>query len=258
MSPAFVRRWWLTPPSAIRKYGFAAVTVVTTTSPGRISPSRLPLGLKCTRRPSRARPDRRFVLSFFRPPPAWTSNSTSVPTRARLSSSMISSCSATKRSKRSCTISFGICSSMSAAGVPGRGEYWKVKAEENRARRTISIVAWKSSSVSPGNPTMISVVIAAPGIFSRASSTIFMNFLLRYERRISLSTLSEPDCNGMCNCGQITGYCAITSITSLVNSAGCGLVKRSRSNPSICAQAASNFENALRSRFRSGSTKFTP
>ena len=36
----------------------------------------------------------------------------------------------------------------SAAGVPGRGEYWKVNAAVNRAWDTTSSVAWKSASVS--------------------------------------------------------------------------------------------------------------
>jgi hypothetical protein len=59
---------------------------------------------------------------------------------------------------------------MVAAGVPGRFEYWNVKALENRAARTTSSVRWKSSSVSPGKPTMMSVVIAASGIAERTLS----------------------------------------------------------------------------------------
>ena len=51
-----------------------------------------------------------------------------------------------------------------AAGVPVRFEYIKVNAEENFAYLTTSIVSAKSSSVSPGNPTIISVVIAISGI----------------------------------------------------------------------------------------------
>ena len=61
---------------------------------------------------------------------------------------------------------------MVAAGVPARIEYWKVKAEENRAWRTTSSVAAKSSSVSPGKPTMMSVVIAACGMCARTLSRI--------------------------------------------------------------------------------------
>jgi hypothetical protein len=45
--------------------------------------------------------------------------------------------------------------------VPGRIEYWKVKALAKREASTTSRVRAKSSSVSPGKPTMMSVVIAA-------------------------------------------------------------------------------------------------
>lgn len=50
---------------------------------------------------------------------------------------------------------------MTPAGVLGRMEYWNVKAAENLDSSTIRIVSAKSLSVSPGKPTMISVVIAA-------------------------------------------------------------------------------------------------
>lgn len=33
---------------------------------------------------------------------------------------------------------------------------------------------------------------------------------------------SDPDCSGMCRFGQTAGVWAIASITSSVNSAGCG------------------------------------
>ena len=68
---------------------------------------------------------------------------------------------------------------MVAAGVPGRMEYWKVKALENRAARTTSSVPWKSTSVSPGKPTMMSVVIAASGMCPRTLSMIPRNLALR-------------------------------------------------------------------------------
>ena len=68
---------------------------------------------------------------------------------------------------------------MVAAGVPGRMEYWKVKALEKREASTTSRVRWKSSSVSPGKPTMMSVVIAASGIRSRTRSRMPRNFLER-------------------------------------------------------------------------------
>jgi len=56
--------------------------------------------------------------------------------------------------------------------VPGRIEYWNVNACANLACSTTSRVAWKSSSVSPGKPTMMSVLIAASGIAARTSARI--------------------------------------------------------------------------------------
>ena len=52
-------------------------------------------------------------------------------------------------------------------------------ALEKREASTTSRVRWKSSSVSPGKPTMMSVVIAASGIRSRTRSRMPRNFLLR-------------------------------------------------------------------------------
>ena len=60
---------------------------------------------------------------------------------------------------------------MVAARVPGRGEYWKVKALSNPARSTTASVAAKSSSVSPGKPTMMSVDTAISGIAARMRSS---------------------------------------------------------------------------------------
>ena len=64
---------------------------------------------------------------------------------------------------------------------------------------------------------------------------------------MSLSTLSEPDCRGMCSCGMTLGVSAIASMTSSVNAAGWGLVKRTRSRPSISPHARSSLANAPRS-----------
>ena len=51
----------------------------------------------------------------------------------------------------------------------------------------------------------------------------------------------------MCSCGITFGVAAIASITSSVNSAGCGEVNRTRSSPSMSPHARSSFENAWRS-----------
>ena len=61
------------------------------------------------------------------------------------------------------------------------------------------------------------------------------------------STSSDPDCSGMCSCGQTLGVCAIAAMTSEVKSRGCGEVNRTRSSPSISPQERSSFANAPRS-----------
>ena len=131
--------------------------------------------------------------------------------------------------------------------MPGRGEYWNVNAEANRDASTTRRVSAKSSSVSPGKPTMMSVVIAASGIAARTRSRMPRNLSDRYERRIARRMRSEPDCSGMCSCGMTVGVCAIASMTSSVNAAGCGDVNRTRSRPSIAPAARSSLANAPRS-----------
>ena len=94
---------------------------------------------------------------------------------------------------------------------------------------------------------MPSVEIAASGIDARTSSRIARNRAERYDRRIALRTRSEPDCSGMCSCGQTFGVCAIAAITSEVKSRGCGEVKRTRSSPGTSPHARSSFAKAPRS-----------
>ena len=63
----------------------------------------------------------------------------------------------------------------------------------------------------------------------------------------------------MCSVGHTFGVSAIASITSSVNSAGCGEVNRTRSSPSMRPHARSSFgECAAVARARSGSAKETP
>ena len=61
---------------------------------------------------------------------------------------------------------------VSAAFVPGRWLYLKMKLFLKRAQRTSSTDCWKSSSVSPQKPTMKSLVIAAAGTIERIRSII--------------------------------------------------------------------------------------
>lgn len=122
-----------------------------------------------------------------------------------------------------------------------------MKAFAKRAWRTACMVCSKSSSVSPGKPTMMSVEMAASGIAARTFSMMPRNRSCRYERRIAFRIVSDPDCIGMCSCGITFGVSAIAAITSSVKSRGCGEVKRTRSSPSIFPQALSSLEKASRS-----------
>ena len=61
-----------------------------------------------------------------------------------------------------------IGSSILAAGVPTLGEKMKVKSDVNSTSRISDKVSLKSSYVSPGKPTMISLVSERPSIFSLA------------------------------------------------------------------------------------------
>src|SRR5699024_6935841 len=81
---------------------------------------------------------------------------------------------------------------------------------------TTSRVRWKSCSVSPGKPTMMSVVMAASGMRSRTWSRILRNFLPREERFIRRSTSSEPDCRGMCSWGLTLSVSALDVMSSSV------------------------------------------
>ena len=62
-----------------------------------------------------------------------------------------------------------------------------VNAEEKRAWRTTSMVCWKSSSVSPGKPTMMSVLIAASGM--AAQYLAFSNLVEAGDNIVSTSFL---------------------------------------------------------------------
>ena len=73
---------------------------------------------------------------------------------------------------RSTLIGWGTIPSVSsAASVPRRGEKMNVKAPSKPTSSTTESVSSKSASVSPGNPTMMSVVRAQSGTCSRMSAT---------------------------------------------------------------------------------------
>src|SRR5215208_3452761 len=226
------------PPAASspsRWCGWAPTIRTSRNVPGACSPP------TCTTRLPRVRPR----APPLRPSPS-IKTSADEPTCSRIRSSAIASWSATSRSKRSWIAGLSSCSSISAARVPGRGEYWNVYAWSKRARRTTSSVSSKSSWVSPGNPMMMSVLTAMSGIAARIRSSQSRYRSRRYERRIALSTGSEPDCSGKWMCSHTLSLSAIASITSGVKSWGCGLVNRIRRSPSTRFTARSRSANSGR------------
>ncbi len=88
-----------------------------------------------------------------------------------------------------------------AAGVPVRVEKLNWCTYANPARSTARRVSRKSSSSSPGNPTITSVPMAISGQRSRSLSTIRKYSSNRYGRFIRSRTRSEPDCSGRCMWG---------------------------------------------------------
>ena len=105
------------------------------------------------------------VAASLRPSPGATSTSTSRPSTARFSAQETSSCSAMSRSKRSCTTALGTWSVHRRGGRAGAdGVLEGEGAGEARLAARPRGSAAKSSSVSPGKPTMMSVVIAASGM----------------------------------------------------------------------------------------------
>src|SRR6266540_983865 len=212
--------------------GWARSTTTSRNAPGASVPS------KCTTLFVRVRP----WTPPLRPVPS-TRTSTVRPSYARLRSSEMRSCTVSSRSNRSWTTSFGTWSSNEAAAVPGRGEYWNVYALSNRASSTTRSVPRKSSSVSPGNPTMMSVENAIPGTASRIRRTQDRYRSERYDRRMARRTRSDPDCSGKWMCSHTRSHSAMASITSGVKSCGCGLVNRIRRRPSTPSTARRSSAN---------------
>ncbi len=110
------------------------------------------------------------------------------------------------------------------AGVPSRAENLKVKASSKRTSRQSESVSSNSSSVSPGNPTMMSVVSPSPGIAARRRETQSRYSSRVYRRSIRFSIEVEPLCIGRCTCSQTVGVPANAAITRSEKSFGCGLV----------------------------------
>src|SRR6266566_4600330 len=133
-----------------------------TRSPGTAAPEKLTVVLR------RVRPRSRLGLVRLG---LSTRTSSTRPTRPALREAATCWTTSISRSMRSCFTSSGICSVIAAASVPARGEYTNVYALSKPTPSTAEIVSRRSSSVSPGKPTIRSVVSARSGIALRSSAT---------------------------------------------------------------------------------------
>src|SRR6266516_1661698 len=140
----------------------ASSSRTSTRSPATATPEKLTVVLRRVRPRSRLG-SVRLGLS--------TRTSSTRPTRPALREAATCCTTSISRSMRSCFTSSGICSVIAAASVPARGEYTNVYALSKPTSSTADIVSRRSSSVSPGKPTIRSVVSARSGIASRSSAT---------------------------------------------------------------------------------------
>ena len=132
-------------------------------------PPATPPPIKCTSLFWRVRPVNTFTSRLDGPS---ITISSIFPTRSWCLLKADLSTTTRNRSYRSRTTSGSTKSSaIPAASVPSLGENTKVYALSNSAAAATSSVRSKSSSVSPGKPTMMSVVTAKSSIASRAATS---------------------------------------------------------------------------------------
>ena len=105
---------------------------------------------------------------------------------------------------------------------------------------TKSYDSLNSSSVSPGNPTITSVVNAGFGKYFLRSSHFSAYSLLVYLRFIRFNVASHPLCRDRWKCGHIFGSFAIPSANSSVMIPGSKEPRRILSIPSISWTARIN------------------
>src|SRR5215472_13368489 len=91
------------------------------------------------------------------------------------------------------------------AGVFGRGEYLKPKTQSYCTSARRSMVWIKSSGVSPGKPTMMSVE-SEMGRRAAFTHEIRSRYQSRvYSLAIAFRTREEPDCTGRCTWSHSAG-----------------------------------------------------
>ena len=120
-----------------------------------------------------------------------------------------------------CFIMFeGVFGVIFSAGVFFLGLKLKTCILANCAKLAISMVCLKSSSVSVGKPTIISVVIAGRSSFVRNLSTVWRKSSAEYWRHIFFRIFCEPDWRGRCRWGTMLGWAQMQSRRVSVRSAG--------------------------------------
>ena len=128
-----------------------------------------------------------------------------------------------------------ICSGKLAAGVPLRGEKLKMCIFANPTSLAKLTVCSKSLSVSPGKPTIISVVKAGLSSCDFIRAIVSLNSSALYCRHIFLRILFEPDWSDKCRCGMMLRCLRKVSSNRGVISAGSSELNLMRERPGICA-----------------------
>ena len=103
-----------------------------------------------------------------------TSTRCTLPTRDSLMRRALSSMTACKCCRRASFTACGVSSCSAAAGVPGRGLKTKLKLPSKPTSAISFIVFAKSSSVSPGKPTMKSLDRLMPVRTARSLRTVLL------------------------------------------------------------------------------------
>ena len=101
------------------------------------------------------------------------------------------------------------------------------------------VMRW-SSSVSPENPAMMSVVMAQSGMWRRMAAMRSRYHSRVYLRFMRSSIALDPDWAGRCMARQMLGIEAIVSNRRSLMSLGCEVAKRTRSSGDISATLRSS------------------
>ncbi len=137
----------------------------------------------------------------------------------------------------------GTLSFILVAAVPGRGENGKTWIFAKPAQVARAMVCWKSRSVSPGKPTMMSAVIAGRSRRSLSIEIFSYNSLEVYCLAIRRRTSSEADWMDRWMWGTMFWWLSNTSSRFSVMSAGSSEPSRIRGRSGIPAISWSSSAN---------------